>query len=80
MVIGEYIKRERQKRNWTQADLAKKAGVTASMLCRVEKNHVDDPGFHTVAKIAKKLGLSLDMLADFGADTNLSRPAMSLCS
>jgi transcriptional regulator with XRE-family HTH domain len=37
--------------------------VSNAVLSQIENGHVKDPGFFTVVKIAKALGLKLDRLA-----------------
>lgn len=60
-VVGERIQAARQGRDWTRLDLAKLANVDPSSLYRIEKGR-QAPGFETLQRIAKALGLRMDEL------------------
>jgi transcriptional regulator with XRE-family HTH domain len=45
-------------------DVARRAGLSVETVRRIEKQATPDPGFFTVARIARSLGLSLDYVAD----------------
>ena len=44
MTIGERIKREREKKNMTQKDLAEKLGKTKNTITEIEKGRTDHEG------------------------------------
>ncbi|MDQ3303879.1 MAG: helix-turn-helix domain-containing protein [Actinomycetota bacterium] len=52
--IGRNLKRLREDRLLTQAELAERAGVALSSLVRVENDQVD-PRFSTIKKLARAL-------------------------
>ena len=56
LVSGEDIRRLRKMMGVTQKNLAKKAGVSQSLIARIEKNSVD-PRLSTVRKILEALSL-----------------------
>ncbi len=61
--LGRRIRSLRTDRGVYQADLADKAGISRITLSRIENGKME-PGFRTVAAIAKALGLPLiEMLA-----------------
>ena len=53
----------REAEGLSQAAVARKAGIHAAMLSRIERDESSDPYFSTIAKVAAVLGLSLDELA-----------------
>jgi transcriptional regulator with XRE-family HTH domain len=61
--IGPAIKAHREAEGLSQAAVARKAGIHAAMLSRIERDERSDPYFSTIAKVAAVLGLSLDELA-----------------
>lgn len=62
MNTGEIIRRLRENRGWTQAELARRAGTT-----RVSVNKWEDGTrgltLHSAVQVADALGVSLDVLA-----------------
>lgn len=50
------LKAMRDQRGWTQATLAKKAGVSAGYVARLE-THRHDPKLSTLVKLSKALGI-----------------------
>jgi len=52
--IGKNLKRLREDRLLTQAELAERAGIALSSLVRVENDQVD-PRFSTIRKLARAL-------------------------
>lgn len=52
--IGRNLKRLREDRLLTQAELAERAGVALSSLVRIENNQVD-PRFSSIKKLARAL-------------------------
>ena len=49
----------------TQADLAKKAGVSRATINRIEQGHADSVNFETVNKLARALNVDADVLVTF---------------
>jgi XRE family transcriptional regulator, regulator of sulfur utilization len=54
--IGEKVKHERYAQTMTQAELAKRAGITAAALVKIENNQ-SDPHVSTIRKLADALGV-----------------------
>ena len=54
MKIGRNLRRLREDRLLTQAELAERAGIALSSLVRVENDQVD-PRFTTIRKLAQAL-------------------------
>jgi transcriptional regulator with XRE-family HTH domain len=52
--IGDRLKHERIAQTMTQAELAKKAGISAAALVRIERNQAD-PHVSTIRKLADAL-------------------------
>ena len=66
--LAVLLKRLRKEREITQEQLAFDAGITASALSRIERG-LNDPGWTTVNRIAKALGISLvELVIDIEKD------------
>ena len=57
------LKALRDRRGLTQADLAKKAGVSPGYIARLE-THRHDPKLSTLVKLAKALGVPVTALLE----------------
>jgi transcriptional regulator with XRE-family HTH domain len=65
--VGNLIRRERQRQGLSLRELARRVGVSASMLSQVETDRTR-PSVSTIYAIATELGLSIDaLLSDTGA-------------
>ena len=68
--VGGLIRRERQRQGLSLRELARRVGVSASMLSQVETDRTR-PSVSTIYAIATELGISIDALlsdADVGSD------------
>ncbi|MBV9855330.1 MAG: helix-turn-helix transcriptional regulator, partial [Streptosporangiaceae bacterium] len=63
--VGSLIRRERQKQGLSLRELARRVGVSASMLSQVETNRTR-PSVSSMYAIATELGLSIDALLSAG--------------
>ena len=63
--IGERLRRIRKARGLTQVQLAQRSGVMQQVISRYESGHPDgwDMALRTATKLARALGISLDVLA-----------------
>ena len=61
--MAKLIRTKRNRKGLTQEDLAEKSGVSAGTVRKIESAETLDPGFFTVADVARVLGLNLDALA-----------------
>lgn len=57
--IGDFLKKERIKKGWTQKELAVKAGVSQSSVHRNEQGKIGE--IVILFKIARSLGYKLDV-------------------
>ena len=62
-VLGNQVRAARRAQHIEQSALAAEVGITTAGLRLIEYNQ-SDPAFSTVAALAKRLGLSLDALAE----------------
>lgn len=60
-MLGEKIKRLRESREWTQAELARKVGITKSAISTYELG-IRTPSADVVCGFAKAFGVSADYL------------------
>src|SRR5690348_4021960 len=64
--VGALIRRERQRQGLSLRELARRVGVSASMLSQVETDRTR-PSVSTIYAIATELGISIDaLLSDRG--------------
>lgn len=54
----------REIKGLTLRQLERECGVSNALLSQIETGKVKDPGFRTMVKIARALGVKLDRLAD----------------
>lgn len=57
-VLAESVRVERARRQWSQADVAEKAGTTADRIGQIESGSVD-PRLSTVERVTEALGITL---------------------
>ena len=62
MTLGERIRQERTQRGMTQAELARRIGVSKNTINMIEESKIANPRFSRVLAIARQLGISLDAL------------------
>ncbi len=58
-MLGEWIRRERQRRGWTQEELAVQAGLSKQVVGHIETNKRGGSS-HTLAALAAAFGVSVD--------------------
>jgi transcriptional regulator with XRE-family HTH domain len=61
--IGSVLRSARERIGLTQAALANDVGIAANHLNRLESGEKSMPRFDTLARLAARLGLSLDLIA-----------------
>lgn len=59
---GDVVRRLREERGWTQAQLAQRAGLDQSQVSKIEGGAREGATFETVGKIADALGVGTDYL------------------
>lgn len=57
--LGDVIREARKNQGWSQGELGEKSGVSRPTIARVEANN--DVTTATIAKIARALGLELEL-------------------
>lgn len=72
--FGERLKRIREQRGFTLKQLADQSGVQYETIYRVERGTHHEPRVTIAAKLARTLGVSLDLLAGV-YDESESQPA-----
>ncbi|WP_407310871.1 helix-turn-helix domain-containing protein [Desulfosporosinus sp. SB140] len=65
MRIGRKVAEIRTAKNMTQKELAERAGISVSYLSRIEKEKCPRPHIKTIARIAKCLGVELELLLKY---------------
>ena len=62
MALGERIKERRERRGWSQGELARRAGIDPSLLSRIESGSTTNPGVNALKGLARALQCSIDHL------------------
>jgi transcriptional regulator with XRE-family HTH domain len=75
MTLGDRIKRERERRGWSQNELARRAQVRQAQLSEVESGKRHDMMASILRRIARTLGVSMDYLAGMYDDKSELMPA-----
>jgi transcriptional regulator with XRE-family HTH domain len=75
--IAEVVRETRLALGWSQAELGRRAGVSQSTICRIERGGVERLTFETAARVLDTLGVrvSLDLRAPLIDDRRLQRDA-----
>lgn len=64
-LIGKRIRLLRLERGLSQVDIEKAAGISRSHLSNIESGKIENPGLHTLERIAKALKISISYLLHF---------------
>lgn len=59
------IKVLREKKGWTQEELAQKSGISYHTLIKIERGSIQNPRIETVVNLATALGLTLDKIVEY---------------
>jgi transcriptional regulator with XRE-family HTH domain len=70
--FGERLRQIREKRGLTSMQLADQSGVPYETIYRVERGTHQEPRIGIAAKLARTLGVSLDVLAGVYEDDRVS--------
>ena len=72
--VAEIVKQGRERRNWSQADLAFRSGVSASTIARTEQDR-GLPNSNTLRRIASAIGYEPDALVRMAREPGAEHPA-----
>lgn len=64
-LIGKRIRLLRLERGLSQVDIEKAAGISRSHLSNIESGKIENPGLHTLERIASALKISISYLFHF---------------
>jgi transcriptional regulator with XRE-family HTH domain len=62
MRLGSAIRLLRQRRHWTQAELAARAGVSDTTISRIERGHIRSLTVATIQEVASELDVRIDLV------------------
>jgi transcriptional regulator with XRE-family HTH domain len=74
MKLGELMAIARECKGWTLRDLERESGVSNALISQIETGKVKDPGFGTVVRLARCLGVSVDRCAAIHPLDRLTEP------
>jgi transcriptional regulator with XRE-family HTH domain len=60
--IGERVKHERERRRFSQVELAREAGISQGLLSRIEAGTVEAPNADVIKGLARALWVTTDYL------------------
>jgi transcriptional regulator with XRE-family HTH domain len=60
--LGAFLRSLREAKNFSTYDLAKRSGLTASAVSKIERGEIQNPGIETLYLIAKALNTPLESL------------------
>jgi transcriptional regulator with XRE-family HTH domain len=63
MKLGEAIGKERKAQGFSLRDLEAISGIAYTLISKIERGRVAEPGFRVVSRLAKALRIGLDSLA-----------------
>jgi transcriptional regulator with XRE-family HTH domain len=63
-LLGDRIRKAREKAGMSQTDLARQIGITKEAMYLIESNRTRDPGSLKLRKIAQTLHVSADWLLE----------------
>jgi transcriptional regulator with XRE-family HTH domain len=66
--LAERVKHERERRRYTQTELAKAADITQGLLSRIEAGKVQAPNADIIKRLARALWVSTDHLLCMESD------------
>ena len=58
--IGEKVYWHRDERGWTQEELAKVSGISATTISHIESGAIEQPRMNTIRRLARAFGMSTD--------------------
>jgi transcriptional regulator with XRE-family HTH domain len=76
MTIGERISILRKSKNWSQAELARKASVSRVIISKYERNEAN-PSIDIAKKIAAIFEVTLDYLAGEGQNSSFDKKTLN---
>jgi transcriptional regulator with XRE-family HTH domain len=63
MQLGDLIAVSRIRKGWTLRELSRRSGISNGLLSQMETGHIKQPSWRNVVRVAKALGVKLDVLA-----------------
>ena len=78
--FGQRLKRLREARGWSQQELADRAEVPYITIYRCERGQHQEPRVSVAARLARALGVSLDVLANTYGDVMQDEDAEPLAA
>jgi transcriptional regulator with XRE-family HTH domain len=62
--LGQFLAKCRRNKGWSKSIAARKIGISAGYLGKIEKDQVKSPGLLIASKIAENYGISINTMAD----------------
>lgn len=71
MRLGEKILKLRTQRGWTQTELAERAGISQTIISRLEKHQRHNVNADVLKRLAQALGCTTDYLVGMHEDDDI---------
>lgn len=68
MSLGSRIKRERERKGWSQNELSRLSGVRQALISELESEKKQDTTGYVLRRLARTLGVTIDYLAGMYED------------
>ena len=78
MSLGERLKREREKKRWSQNELSRQSGVRQALISELESGKKRDTTGLVLKRLARTLGVTMDYLAGMYEDEDKDEPAQAV--
>ncbi|WP_410663175.1 helix-turn-helix domain-containing protein [Amycolatopsis sp. lyj-84] len=65
---GQYVRRERARRNWSQEELGKRVGLSGGMISRIETGQKPITSMTTLIRLCEELAIGFDDLLILAID------------
>ena len=63
MRLGELFAIARECKGWSLRELEKESGVSNALISQIETGKIKDPGFSTVVRLTRALGIGIERAA-----------------
>jgi len=75
MPLGTRLKRERERKGWSQNELSRLSGVRQALISELESGKKRDTTGLVLKRLARTLGVTMDYLAGMYEDEEKDEPA-----
>jgi transcriptional regulator with XRE-family HTH domain len=78
MPLGVRLKRERERKGWSQNELSRLSGVRQALISELESGKKRDTTGFVLKRLARTLGVTIDYLAGMYEEEDEDEPAQAV--